>query len=132
MRGIAARELLEDGQHPILIESSVSEVCVGVVAYLELTGRLCRGSVDPDRGETVQVITALIGINDVDGLVSAFKAVLDERQQHAVFLFVAVEERAHVARIAERRAGQGDWFRIFLHDAHVPTHRRAVQRFRTG
>jgi len=45
----------------------------------------------------------LMGVYDVDGLVTAFESILYERKQHSVFFVVCREKCAHMPQLAELR-----------------------------
>ena len=102
---VTAGELLEYLQHPILIEAAVAKVRVRARQNLELAGSLSGGRIDPDRRQSLQMIVTLVRVDDVNRLIAAREAVLDERQQHPIFLFFAVEQCADMACVAELRAG---------------------------
>jgi len=102
---VTAGELLEYLQHPIWIEAAVAKVRVRARPNLELTGLLSGGRIDPDPRQALQMIVMLVRIDDVNGFVAAREAVLDEGQQHPIFLIFAVEKRADMACVAELRAG---------------------------
>ena len=124
-------ELLEDLQHPVSIEAAVEKVRVRVRAHLELASSLSGGRIDPDRRQALQVIVVLGRIDHVNRLVAAREAVLDEGQQHPIFLIVAVEERADMACVAELRAGQRNGCGAFVHGALLPRVVARIERFRT-
>ncbi len=86
--------LLERLQHPVLIETAVAKVRFGVSSKLELPTPLGRLRIDAHCAQPLQMIRILIRIYHVNCFVATFKPVLDERQQHAILIVVAVEERA--------------------------------------
>src|SRR5882762_4199686 len=112
---VAARQLLEHLQHSILVEATVPKIGFDVRPQLELSARLCGGRVDPCGCQALQMVTALIRIDDVNRLVATLKPLLDERKQHAILLVLAVEECADMACFAKLRAGKGNGRRVPLH-----------------
>src|SRR5258706_8670522 len=124
-------KLLEYLQHPMSIEAAVAKVRVRVRPNLELTRSLSRGGIDPDRRQALQMIFMLVRVDDVNRFVAAREAVLDEGQQHPIFLIVAVEERADMACVAELRAGQRNGCGAFGHGALLPRGVARIERFRT-
>src|SRR5882672_7590141 len=129
---VTAGESLEYLEHPILIEAAVAKVRVRVRPKFELAGLLRGGRIDPDRRQALQMILVLVRVDDVNRSVAAREAVLDERQQHPVFLVVAVEKRADMACVAELRAGQRNGCGAFLHGALLPRVVARIERIRTG
>src|SRR3954469_22253597 len=81
---VAARQLLEHGEHSFLIETAVPKVRVRVGAEFELPARLGSRRVDAGGCQTLQMVVTLARIDDVNRFVAAVEAVLDERQQHAI------------------------------------------------
>src|SRR6266850_2740394 len=129
---VTAGELLEYLQHPMLIEAAVAKVRVRVRPNLELTRSLSGGGIDADRRQALQMIFMLVRVDDVNRFVAAREAVLDERQQHPIFLIVAVEKRADMACVAELRAGERNGCdAAMLHGALLPRVAR-IDRMRTG
>jgi hypothetical protein len=47
------------------------------------------------------MVTVLIWTNDVNRLVATLEPILNERQQHSILFFVAIEKRADVTRLGE-------------------------------
>ena len=47
------------------------------------------------------MFSTLIRVDDVDGLVAAFEAILNERQQQAIFLLIAIEQSTDVTYLIE-------------------------------
>jgi hypothetical protein len=93
---IAAGQLLEYIQHPILIKAAVSKVCFGVSQELQLPALLGGRRIDACRSQALQMVAMLARVDDVNRFVATLEAVLDERKQHAIFFVVTVEERAHM------------------------------------
>src|SRR5438132_8781069 len=120
---VAARQLLEHLQHSILVEAAVPKIGFDVRPQLELSARLCGGRVDPCGCQALQMVTALLRIDDVNRLVATLKPLLDERKQHAILLVLAVEECADMACFAELRAGKGNGRRVPLHGSSSGTDR---------
>jgi hypothetical protein len=122
-RSVAAGELFEDLKHPILIETAVPEVGLGVGAKLELSALLRGCRIDPSFGQALQMVGVLIRIHDMDGFVATLEPVLYERKQYSVLFLVAIEKRADMTRFAELRTGKGNGYRdpfhgAFSHDEH--------------
>jgi len=109
---VTAGELLEYLQHPIWIEAAVAKVRVRARPNLELAGSLSGRRIDPDRRQALKMIFMLVRVDDVNRFVAAREAVLDERQQHPIFLIFAVEQCADMARVAELRASKKASFRM--------------------
>jgi hypothetical protein len=107
--------LPEHLEHPVLIELAVPKVCLGINSHLKLPGLLCGCGIDARRGQFLQMITALTGIDDVNGLVAACEPVADERQQDAIRLDVAVEKGARVAVLAKLGSSKSDGFGLLGH-----------------
>jgi hypothetical protein len=94
--GIVTRHLLEHFEHAILIETAVAQVRLGVGSKLELTALLGGVGINSGRSQALKVTIALFGIDYVHGLIATIESVLNERQQNAVFFFVAVKERTNM------------------------------------
>jgi len=107
--------LREHIKHPVLIEPAIPKVGLGVDSHLELPGLSCGGSINADRGQSLQVMAALTGIDDVNGLVATFETVADERQQNAVGVLAAIEEGADMAIFAKLGPGKPDSFGLLGH-----------------
>jgi hypothetical protein len=117
--GIAARQLLESLQHPVLIETAVAKIRFGVVSKLELPTLLGGRRINPYPSQTSQMIMMLRRIYDVNRLVATLEPVLYEWQQYAVLFVVAVKKRADMAYFAELRAGKGNWRQGLLHGVYL-------------
>src|SRR5258705_11766921 len=116
----------------MLSEAAVAKVRVSIRPNIELGGSLSGGRIDPDRRQALQMIFMLVRVDYVDRFVAAREAVLDERQQHPIFLIVAVEKRADMAGVAELRAGEGNGGdAAIVHGALLPRVAR-IDRMRTG
>ncbi len=89
--GLVAGQFFENRQHPVRVETAVSEVSIRVCAKLELTCLLSIRTVDPYCGEALKMFSALVRIHDMNRFVAAFKPVLDEGEQYAVFLFITAK-----------------------------------------
>src|SRR6266481_4925995 len=112
--GIAAGQLLENLQHPVLIETAVTKIRFSVGPKLELPTLLGGRRINPYSSQTSQMIMMLRRIYDVNCLVATFEAVLYERKQHAILFVVAVKKRADMTYFAELGASKGNW-RSSLH-----------------
>src|SRR5271167_4499135 len=84
--GVAAGQLLERFQHPILVETAIAKVGFGVGSKLELPTLLRSTSVDAGGGQALQMVAMLIRIHDVNRLVAPLEAVLNKWKQYAIFL----------------------------------------------
>jgi hypothetical protein len=71
---------LEHRQQPILIETPVPKVRVGVRAQLELAALLGGRRVDPFRGQPMEMVVTLVRIHDVNRPVTAVEPLPDQRQ----------------------------------------------------
>jgi hypothetical protein len=76
--------------------------------------------VDARCGQPLQMVVTLIGIHNVNRLVATLEPVLNERQQHAILFFVAIEKRADMTHFAELGAGKGNGCRGLLHGVFLP------------
>lgn len=112
---VAARQLLEKLQHAVLIEVTVRKICFGIGPKLELAAVPGGRRIDACRSQALQMIVMLPRTYNVDGLISALKAVLYEWQQHAVLFIVAVEKRTDVTYVAQLGTGKGNWRRGLFH-----------------
>src|SRR5215467_2701099 len=110
--GVAARQLLEDLHHPILIEMAVPKVRFGVGFELELTTLLGGCRVDTCRNQTVQVVVPLFRVNNVNRLVATPEPVLNERKQNAVLFFFTVKKCAHMTCFVELGASKRNGRRL--------------------
>src|ERR1700730_1940970 len=106
--GVAAGQLLEHLQHPILIETAVPKICFGVGPKLELPTLLGGRRVDPYRSQPSQMVVTLIRINEGNRLVATLEPVLNERKQHAILFVGAIEERTDMTCFAKLGAGKGN------------------------
>src|SRR6266446_10159300 len=66
------------------------------------------------------MIIVLIRINDVNRLVSTLETIPNERQQHAILFFIAIEKRADMTCLAELRPSQRDGRRDLFHSSSSP------------
>src|SRR5438045_2752716 len=66
------------------------------------------------------MVMVLIRINDVNRLVSTLEPIPNERQQHAILFFIAIEKRADMTCLAELRSSQGDGRRDLFHSSSSP------------
>jgi hypothetical protein len=108
-------QLLEHVEHPVLIEPAIPKVCLGIGSHLELSGLLCGRWIDASQGQSLYMIAALTGIDEVNGLIAACEPVADERKQYAIRLFVAVEEGADMAILAKEGSSKPDRFSPLSH-----------------
>ena len=108
---VATGDLFERLEHPILIESSLAEVCFTVGSKLELASALPCRRVNPCRNQPLQVLVSLVRVNNVHGLVTAFKSILNKGEQDAILFLVTVKKRAHMARLCEVRTSEMNWGR---------------------
>ena len=73
---VAACQLLEKLQHPVLIEVTVTKICFGVGSKLELTAVLGGRHIDACRSQALQMIVMSPWSYYVNGLIATFKPVL--------------------------------------------------------
>src|SRR5467141_4402179 len=66
------------------------------------------------------MVMVLIRINDVNRLVSPLEPIPNERQQHAILFFIAIEKRADMTCLAELRPSQRDGRRDCSHSSSSP------------
>src|SRR5712671_3972882 len=66
------------------------------------------------------MVMVLIRINDVNRLVSTLETIPNERQQHAILFFIAIEKRADMTCLAELRSSQRDGRRDLFHSSSSP------------
>src|SRR5258707_13584988 len=66
------------------------------------------------------MVMVLIRINDVNRLVSPLEPIPNERQQHAILFFIAIEKRADMTCLAELRSSQRDGRRDLFHSSSSP------------
>jgi hypothetical protein len=90
-------DVVDQCQCPALVEETASQVRIRPLAKVELPGVLGSGRVDSDFLQPSNVLVPAPGIDDLNGLLAAIEGVFDERQQYAVLVVVAGEERAGVA-----------------------------------
>jgi hypothetical protein len=112
---VAARQLLEKLEHPVLIEVTVTKICFGVGSKLELTAVLGGRRIDACCSQALQMIVMLPWIDHMDGLITTLKSVLYEWKQHSVPFVVAVEKRTDVTYVAQMGTGKGNWCHGLLH-----------------
>ncbi len=105
---LSVTKMLEHLEHPARIEAAVPKVRFDVCPQLELTALLGGPGVDACSRQALQMVVALIRIYDMNRLVATLEPILDERKQHAIFLILAVEERAHMTYLAELRSRKGN------------------------
>src|SRR2546422_6981102 len=77
----ALQHLLDQGKHPILIEVAIPQIGISPVAQLELPIFFCRGHIDVGRLQPPAVCLAQLGIDDMEGLLTARESILDERSE---------------------------------------------------
>jgi hypothetical protein len=91
-----------------VVESSAAQIGLVPVTQFELAALLCRGRVDAGRLQAAQVFIAKLGVNDVENLLAALEAFLDEREQQAILLIRAVEKGADMTVRAQSGAAEPD------------------------
>jgi hypothetical protein len=116
---VAARQLLEKLQQPVLIEVTLPKICFGAGSKLELAAILRGRRIDACRSQALQMIVMLPWIYHVDGLIAALKPVLYEWKQHAVLFVVTVKKRADVTHVAQLGTGKGNWRHGLLHGIYL-------------
>jgi hypothetical protein len=65
---------------------------LGPVEEIELPASLGVARVDAEGGQAAQVLVAQLRIDDVEGLLAALEALLDEGKQGSIFVVWAAEE----------------------------------------
>lgn len=78
------------------LEEPASQMRVGPLAQVELAILLRGGCIDSYGPQLSNAFVAAHGIDDVNGLLATFEAILDEWQEHTVFVVVAVEKGTDV------------------------------------
>src|SRR5260370_37886715 len=68
----------------------------------------CRSHIDARRPQPFKVLLTQLRIDDMEGLLTALEAFLDERQQHFILLFAVVEEGTDMTFCAKLAAGETD------------------------
>ena len=112
----AACDVLEHPKHAILIEPAIVEIGVGVDAKFELAVALCFRSVNAGSGQVPDMAIVALGADDMDRLMAAVEAILNEWQQNTVFFVLTIEERTDMTCLIE--AGTGKRYRLsFLRHA---------------
>jgi hypothetical protein len=105
----ALADVGDQGTGAIRIEGAFLQVSVRPVPQVQRADLLHGGGIDTDRSQPLSVFVAAVRIDDVDGLLTAVDAVLDERQQDAVLLVRGVEECAHVTPETQDRVSETYW-----------------------
>ena len=108
-------QALEHIEHLVLIKSPIPKVHFRTGSHLELSGLFCSHPVDARRSQSLQMIAALAGIDEVNRFVATCEAISYERQQYPVRFFVAVEERTHVTIVVQLGSGKPDSFSLLGH-----------------
>src|SRR2546425_3582403 len=73
------QHLLDQSQHPVLIEVAIPQICIGPVAQFELPALFCGCHIDAGRRQSAQVFLTELRVYDVEGLLAAVESLLDER-----------------------------------------------------
>ncbi len=102
----AACEALEHPKHAILIEPAIAEIGVGVDAKFELAAAPCFHGVDSGSGQVPDMAIVALGADDVDRLMAAVEAILNEWQQNTVFFVLTIEERTDMTCLIEAGTGK--------------------------
>jgi hypothetical protein len=100
---------LDQSQYPILIEVAFAQIGVSPIAHLELATLLCRIHINAGGPQPPLVFLTQHGIDDMEGLLSAFETFFDERKQQSILLVSTVKEPADMASCAKLRTGEPDW-----------------------
>src|SRR4029077_3948135 len=66
----AVKDLLDEREHPVLIEVTIAQIGVSPVASLALTARFPRLHVDSGRRESPRVLRTKLGIDDMERLLA--------------------------------------------------------------
>lgn len=88
---------------------AVAQVGISPVAQLKAAALFCGQNINARSSQPVQVILAQLRIDDMEGLLAALKAFLDERQQDPILFVWAVKEGTDMTFCAEHGAGEPDW-----------------------
>jgi hypothetical protein len=104
--GRAACEVLEHPKHAILIEPAIAEIGVGIDAKFELAAAPCFHGVDSGSGQVPDMAIVALGADDMDRLMAAVEAILNEWQQNTVFFFLTIEERTDMTCLIEVGTGK--------------------------
>jgi hypothetical protein len=94
-------DVREQSQRFVLIKVAIAEVRIGPAAQFELPMLPSRADVDASRLQPPEMVVAPSRIDGVDGLLTAFEPVLNERKQHPILVIVAVEKRADMTWMTE-------------------------------
>src|SRR5579872_3002030 len=113
------QNLLDQGHHSFLVKMAIPEVSVLPPLYDELTAGLCRVGVNPSLPQPLQMVVNQARIEDVEGLLTLFNPVPNERQQNAVLLLWRMEECADVAFVTELLIRKMDWLFGGRHRIHL-------------
>src|ERR1700733_1137289 len=100
---IARCQLLEKLHHPILIKATVLKIDVDIRAQVDLLPFWRGGGIYPRWGEPLHMFTLPVSIYHVNCLVATSKPILDEWQQHPIFLVLVVEQGTHMPYFFEFR-----------------------------
>jgi len=98
----AFEHLLDQSQHPLLIEMAISQIRISPVAQLEATALFCRTHIDARRPQPPYVFLPQLRIDNMECLLTVIESLDNEWQQHPVLFVSAVKERAHVTFRAQR------------------------------
>ena len=98
----------EQSQRFVLIELAITEMRIGPSTYFKLATLASADHIDAGRRQPLEMIVESIGIDGVDGLLTAFEAVLNKRQQHPILVVVAVEKRADMTWMPETLSHQAE------------------------
>src|SRR5882724_427583 len=104
----ALKDLLDQRQHPVLIEVAVAQIRVRPIAQLGLAARLCRGHIDAGGRQPPEVFLMQRGIDDMESLLAALESFPDEWRQHPILPVRAVKEGADVTVRAKHGAGEAN------------------------
>jgi hypothetical protein len=112
--GAAFADAVDQAERAILIEGTITQVCVRPLAHLEPPVLLRRTRVDANRREPSNVVCPPARIDDVNGLLTRVEAVFDEREQNPIVIVGAVEKSADVTVPAQRCPAQPDRSAAYL------------------
>jgi len=99
--------VLDKGQHPMLIEMTI-KINMGIVptVHLELTAGFCRGGINADGFQSLEVFLTPIGIYDVESPIPAVEPVFDKWKEDAVCFLRIVKKSTDMTLVAELGAGE--------------------------
>src|ERR1051325_8140722 len=102
------QHLLDQGEHPVLIEVPVAQVRLVPGGNLELALRFSGLHCNPGLRQLSAVGLSRHRVYDMECLFAAIEPFAHERLEHTKLFVEAVKERADVAKAIKRSAGKAD------------------------